>query len=192
MALLKVRKRSGFIAPTEGWHEVTIVSADRGMYSMGNKGKYLDIRFEEFPEQVKMRVHQMFDDKTNEEWKILGLFKEANAGITEILATEDGGEAQMNIDDDPRNLVGAKLNVYVYRNAKGYTDVSDRVCPVPFTNDWDSYSEKDVEGIKMTLEAKIKSYVAKQRPAQDDWSSSSDNGAPEETSEVPSTPAGWE
>ena len=164
MALLKVRKRSGFIAPTEGWHEVTIVSADRGMYSMGNKGKYLDIRFEEFPEQVKMRVHQMFDDKTNEEWKILGLFKEANAGINEILATEDGGEGQMDIDDDPKNLIGAKINVYVHKNAKGYTEVSDRYAPTPFTNDWDSYDEKAVESIKANLQFQIKNYLSRKKP----------------------------
>ena len=177
MALLKVKKSDGFAAPAEGWHEVTIVSADRGRYQTGKMTKYLDIRFSEFPEQVKLRVHQVITD--GEEWKILSIFRYANAGITELLVAEDG-EGQINIDDDPRHLVGCKLNVYVYKKDNGYTEVSDNVAPSIFSNDYESYDEKGVEDKKKVKEAQIKTFINK-NTSNDDWdsSNSNDNGVPE-------------
>ena len=193
MAILKVRKsESSFVAPTEGWHEVTILSADRGMYPTGNKSKYIDLRFEEFPEQVKLRVHQTFDDD-GAEWKILGVFRYANAGISEIFATEDGLEAQMNIDDKPEHLIGCKINVYVYKNAKGYTDISDKVAPTVFKNDWEAYDKAGVEEAKKYIyEKKIKTYIADKRynpDADDSWDAGppTENGAPEVEVEAKTT-----
>ena len=193
MAILKVKKsESSFIAPTEGWHEVTIASAARGEYSVGKKNKYIDLRFEEFPEQVKLRVHQAFDDDKNE-WKILTVFRKANAGISEIFETENGLEAQMNIDDKPEHLIGCKINVYVYKNAKGYTDISDKVAPAVFKNDWESYDKAGVEEAKkFTYENQIKAYIADKRynpDADDSWDSgppdlTTDNGIPDVSTET--------
>jgi len=181
MALLKVKKTEGFVAPSDGWHEVTIASVERGMYPAGTKTKYIDIRFEEFPEQVKLRVHQAFSKEDNSEWKVLSVFRYANAGISEILVTEGGEEGQMDIDDDPANLIGCKLNVYVYRNAKGYTDISENVAPAAFSNDWESYSKSEVEEKKKIIyESQIKSYISDKRfkENEDSWDSLSSNGAP--------------
>ena len=99
----------------------------------------------------------------------------------------------MNIDDKPEHLIGCKINVYVYKNAKGYTDVSDKVAPTVYKNDWEAYDKAGVEEAKKYIyEKKIKTYIADKRynpDADDSWDAGppTENGAPEVEVEAKTT-----
>ena len=82
----------------------------------------------------------------------------------------------VEINIDPVNLVGKKLNVYFYKNAKGYTDISDNVVPgEPFENIVETFKESDLEGLmKYTYTNRIKPYISTFN--SDDWDKPSSNG----------------
>ena len=64
MAVLTVKKSAIITADlSTGWKEVTIVGAKRGQYD-NNGTKYIDITFEGYPENIKLRAHQKFNKKT--------------------------------------------------------------------------------------------------------------------------------
>ena len=105
----------------EGWHEVTIASADAGDW---NGTKYIDLRFTDYPESVKCRVWSAINKETKEDFGLGNLFYYAIAGIE---SSEDGN---VQIDDNPKNLIGKSLNVLFYKKDNGYTEVVDRVAPV--------------------------------------------------------------
>ena len=84
MAVLTVKKGANQFADlSTGWKEVTIVGAKRGQYD-NNGTKYIDITFEGYPENVKLRAHQKFNKKTNEEFVVLNIFRNANAGVNHL------------------------------------------------------------------------------------------------------------
>ena len=187
MAVLTVKKSSNQFADlSAGWKEVTIVGAKRGQYD--NEGtKYIDITFDGYPENVKLRAHQKFNKKTNEEFVVLSIFRNANAGIKEVAESEDG-EFRVEINDDPANLIGQKLNVYFYKNAKGYTDISDRTVATVFKNALDEYTQEEITKLmKYTYENRIKPFIT--QTDSDSWNPSSSNGS----AEAPSTEKeeGW-
>ena len=181
MAVLTVKKGAIINADlSTGWKEVTIVGAKRGQYDNGGT-KYIDITFDGYPESVKLRAHQKFNKKTNEEFVVLNIFRNANAGVKEVAESEDG-EFRVEIDDTPANLIGKKLNVYFYKNAKGYTDISDRTVPTVFKNALDEYTEEDITNLmKYTYENRIKPFITQSN--SDDWDASSSNGSSEAPTE---------
>ena len=185
MAVLTVKKSANQFADlSSGWKEVTIVGAKRGQYENGGT-KYIDITFEDYPENVKLRAHQKFNKTTKEEFVVLSIFRNANAGVKEVAQSEDG-EFRVEIEDDPVNLIGKKLNVYFYKNAKGYTDISDRTVPTVFENALDKYTEDDIVGLKRyTYENRIKPFITQTN--SDAWDASSSNG----TSEAPIKDESW-
>ena len=186
MAVLTVKKSANQFADlSTGWKEVTIVGAKRGQYD-NNGTKYIDITFEGYPENVKLRAHQKFNKKTNEEFVVLNIFRNANAGVKEVAESEDG-EFRVEIDDTPANLIGKKLNVYFYKNAKGYTDISDRTVPTAFKNALDEYTEEDIANLKKyTYENRIKPFTT--QAGDDSWDAPSSNGSAEAPTE---TDANW-
>ena len=185
MAVLTVKKSANQFADlSSGWKEVIIVGAKRGQYENGGT-KYIDITFEDYPENVKLRAHQKFNKTTKEEFVVLSIFRNANAGVKEVAKSEDG-EFRVEIEDDPVNLIGKKLNVYFYKNAKGYTDISDRTVPTVFENALDKYTEDDIVGLKRyTYENRIKPFITQTN--SDAWDTSSSNG----TSEAPVKDESW-
>ena len=185
MAVLTVKKSANQFADlSSGWKEVIIVGAKRGQYENGGT-KYIDITFEDYPENVKLRAHQKFNKKTNEEFVVLNIFRNANAGVKEVAESEDG-EFRVEIDDDPVNLIGNKLNVYFYKNAKGYTDISDRTVATVFKNALDEYTQEDITKLmKYTYENRIKPFITQTQSDAGDTSSS--NG----TSEAPVKDESW-
>lgn len=159
-----------------GWKTVEISGAKRGKYDGKDGKKFIDIFFEGYPETIKLRVHQKFNKTTKEEFNIANVFRYANAGIEEVSKTDDGTEMMVEINTEPANLVGKKLNVYFYKNAKGYTDISDNVVPgEAFENIVESIGESDIEGLmKYTYTNRIKPYISTFN--SDDWDSPSSNG----------------
>ena len=161
MALLTVKKVA-MVDWSPGWKTVVISGAKRGKYEGGDGKKYLDVFFEGYPETIKLRVHQKFNKTTKEEFNISNLFRYANAGIEEASKTDDGSEVMVEINTDPVSLIGKKLNVYFYKNAKGYTDISDNVVPgEPFENIVETFKESDLEGLmKYTYSNRIEPYIS--------------------------------
>ena len=153
MAKLTLKRSTGLGDLSEGWKNVTINSAKRGKYD-NNGTKYIDITFEEYDEKIKLRAHQKFVKATNEEFCVLSIFRYAGAGFVEA----DGDI--VDIDDDPKNLIGCKLQVYFFKNAKGYTDISDNVCVAgPMKNVAEEWTEEDIKDLKDSQTFRINKYI---------------------------------
>ena len=154
----------------EGWHEVEISSAKYGTYEAGpgEEKQYIDVLLKEYPENMNIRVYETFNNTTKEEFKIANLFKHANAGIVGVLKDPNGKNPLIQYDDDPKNLVGKIVQMYVYKEQKtgnGYSRVFDSVAPVTQEGEHISFSPEAVGSIKngiikqveKKLEAQIKS-----------------------------------
>ena len=115
MATLTVKKTL-MVDWSPGWKTVAISGAKKGKYEGGEGKKYIDIFFEGYPDTIKLRVHQKFNKTTKEEFVVLNIFRNANAGVKEVAESEDG-EFRVEIEDEPINLIGKKLNVYFNKNA---------------------------------------------------------------------------
>ena len=139
-----------------GWHTCTISRAEYGTYSKGDASKkYIDVWFNDMPENMNLRVYETFNKKENTEFKIANLFKYANAGIVGVLKDPNGKHPLIQYDDEASGLVGKTVNVYFYKENKtgnNYTRVFDDVAPVPHKGEHLSFSEGDVVSIKKGVE----------------------------------------
>ena len=136
---------------TEGWHEVVIASADAGDW---NGTKYIDLRFNDFPESLKCRIWSAKNKETGEDFGLGNLYYYAVAGIT--TADDDGN---LSIDDKPTNLVGKRLNVLFYKKDNGYTEIVDRVAPVITTEGPVIFTDSHVASLKTKAETRRDSKV---------------------------------
>ena len=104
------------------------------------------------------------------------MIRYANPNVLEELPDKDGA-AVAKLDDSNESLTGKKLQVLFYKNAKGYTEVSQKVAPaVPFENIIDNMTEQRIEGIKASAEK----YQAKRNEANKpvDTTDSADSEVP--------------
>ena len=153
MAKLTLKRSTGLGDLSEGWKTVTINSAKRGKYD-NNGTKYVDITFKEYDEKIKLRAHQKFEKATGLEFCVLNIFRYAGAGFVE----SDGDVVDIN--DDPKHLIGSKLQVYFFKNAKGYTDISDNVCVAgPMKNVAEEWTEEDIKDLKDSQTFRINKYI---------------------------------
>jgi hypothetical protein len=136
---LTINKTKSYPSLDSGWHTVTIKSARYGDY---NGNKFIDINFDSYPENLKLRVYESVNKTTKEEWRIGQLFRFANAGISGGLEGANGSVV-MKIDDDANNLRGKEINVYFYKKGD-YTEVYRDISPTVFENDVESFNENDV------------------------------------------------
>ena len=173
MGVITIKKNASYADFTEGWKSLVISGAKKGKYDTGNQGKYIDIWFEGYPETVKLRAHAKIRKDTGEEFCIHNIFLNSNAGIVEVSEGEE--ENRVKIDIDPTLLIGKELQVFFYKNAKGYTDVSDNTAPaVPFENAVEKWTEERIEKQKKYAEGRTKQFA---KVNTDNWDSPSDNGA---------------
>ena len=171
MGVITIKKNASYADFTEGWKSLVISGAKKGKYDTGNKGKYIDIWFEGYPETVKLRAHAKVRKDTGEEFCIHNIFLNANAGIVEVSESEE--ENRVKIDIDPTLLIGKELQVFFYKNAKGYTDVSDNTAPaVPFENAVEKWTEERIEKQKTYAEGRTKQFA---KVNTDDWDATSSN-----------------
>ena len=132
----------------EGWHTVEISKAKKGDY---NGSGYIDLWFKDFPDSLKCRVWEARNQE-GEEFSVTNLIRYSNPEILEELPDKDGA-AVAKLDDSNEALVGKQLQVLFYKNAKGYTEVSQKVAPaVEFENVIDKMTIQRIEGIKMSAE----------------------------------------
>ena len=118
----------------DGWHELTIANATYGTYKApaGDK-RYITLNFEGYPDNMDLRIYEVFNKTTNEEFKVANLFKYANAGILNVLQDPTGKKPVIQYDDEASGLVGKKVNVLFYKErktGKGYTRMFDNIAPV--------------------------------------------------------------
>ena len=144
MSPIVVTESKGGGSFSEGWHTVTIDSVVKDDY---NGSPYLDIRFKDYPESLKLRVWET-RNKDGEEFVITNLVRYSNPDVLEELPSKNGS-AVAKLDDSPNGLIGKSLQVLFYKNANGYVEVSQKVAPAtPFKNVVDDFSEDRIEGIK--------------------------------------------
>ena len=147
-----------------GWHTVSIAKAEYGTYE-GKEGdkRYLDIWFEDYPDNMNLRAYETVNSKTGEEFKVANIFKYANAGIAGVLKDPNGKEV-ISYDDEASGLIGKHINIYMYKEQKTgneYSRIYENIAPVAQEGEHLSFTETQVKGIQNGVEASCKKMVAK-------------------------------
>ena len=156
---------------TQGWHTVTINKAEYGTF---NESKYIDVWFNDYPENFNMRVYAKLG-KDGEEFAIGNLFRFANAGITDALESATG-ETVIKMNDEAEELIGKTINVYFYKDGK-FSRVLGQVAPVPFKNVVDEFTEKDVTYFKGKAESFFSKWIEPKLTTEEETTT--------ETSDIP-------
>ena len=143
----------------DGWHELTIANATYGTYKApaGDK-RYITLNFEGYPDNMDLRIYEVYNKTTNEEFKVANLFKYANAGILNVLQDPTGKKPVIQYDDEASGLIGKKVNVLFYKErktGKGYTRMFDNIAPVEQEGEHLSYTTDQVSGIQKSLEKSL-------------------------------------
>ncbi len=146
-------KKGGGNDFSEGWKQVTISKAKYGTF---NGTQFLDMWFNGYPDTFNARVYAT-KGKDGEEFAIGQVFRFANAGITSGLEGPEG--IVMKLDDNPELLSGKSINAYFYPDGD-YSRVLKQFAPTVFSNDVESFQEKDVEYWKGAAKKYYDNYVA--------------------------------
>lgn len=133
---------------SEGWHDVTVREAEVGDY---NGSKFVDLRFVDYPDSLKCRVWEA-KNKDGEEFSISNMIRYSNPEILGHSTTEDGSMTA-EVDDSADSLNGKRFQVFFYKKANGYMEVSQKVAPSqPFKNIIESFDEERINRIKTSGE----------------------------------------
>ena len=137
-----------------GWHEVTIrhATADVWKNPKGEERKYIDLLFDGYPDNMNLRIYEAKNSETGEEFKLVNLFRYAMAGIIDILNDPTGKKPILQYDDDVTNLVGTRINVFVYKNKDDYSDFFDTVAPIEQEGEHYSFTADQVTALKASAE----------------------------------------
>ena len=164
MARTMTVNKGGGVSYDEGWKEATI---SRAAYGVFNDAKYLDVWFEGHPENFNARIYAKVSN--GEEWAIGQVFRFANAGIVGSLEGPDG-KLVLKMDDNPAQLSGKKVNIFLYKEGK-YSRILKQFAPTVFSNEAESFKEDDVKYWKGRAEKYFTDYV---KPKLDNETGSSD------------------
>lgn len=178
MAIKTMSASSGGSKFSEGWHEVTISKAEYGDW---NGKKYLDLLFSDYPDNMNLRVYEVINKKTNEEFKLANTFKYANAGIVGVLKDPNGKNPLIQYDDEPSGLIDKTINIYIYKERKtgeGYSRIFDDIAPIAQVGDHLSFTPEQVGGIKAGVEKRVTAMFERQASHTEYSSSSNDNDIP--------------
>ena len=150
---VKTMQMSTGASYNEGWHEVTIREATEGIWK-GSKGdsKYIDLLFENYTDTMKIRMFEVRNKETNEEFKLANLFRHAMAGIINKLDDPTGKKPILQYDDDVVNLVGTHINAFIFKNKGGYSEFFDTVAPVEQEGEHYSFTADQVVTLKASAE----------------------------------------
>ena len=147
----------------EGWHKVIISKAEYGVYESdipdADDKRYLDIWFEDYPDNMNLRAYEVFNKTTKEEFKVANIFKYANAGIVGVLKDPNGKHPLIQFDDEPKGLIGKTINIYVYKENKSgnnYSRIFDSIAPIVQEGEHLSFKTTDVDSIKSGAEKRGK------------------------------------
>ena len=116
MAIKTVTVGSGGSDYEAGWKQLTIKNAKYDNY---NGNKFIDIWFDDYPDNMNARVYETINKTTKEEFRISSWFRFANAGILEVI-DNGSGKPVVKYDDDVENLSGKEINVLFYHPGHRY------------------------------------------------------------------------
>ena len=149
MGIVVTKKEGG--GYDEGWKTITISEAKRGDF---NGSKFIDLFFEGYPETVHCRVWEA-RNKEGEEFSVTNMVRYCNPTVLEEM--DKDGTAAASLDDSPAGLKGKSLQVFFYKKANGYSEISPKVVPAsPFKNIVDNIDEDSITRLKASAEAYIK------------------------------------
>ena len=158
MAVKTMPKDTGTGLYNAGWHELTISSAAYDIWTdpKGNSKRYVDLRFEGYPENMNLRIYEVKNRETDVEFKIANLFRFACAGIIDVLNDPTGKNPVIQYDDEAENLVGTRINVFFYKkladDGNEYSRPFDTVAPVEQETKYVSWTADDVARLKASAE----------------------------------------
>ena len=154
MAVKTMPMSTGTGLYNEGWHEVTIRQATQDVWKgpQGKSSTYIDLLFKDYADNMNLRVFEVRNKETNEEFKLANLFRYAMAGIIEKLDDPTGKKPILQYDDDVKNLVGKHVNAFIYKNEKGYNTFHNTVAPVEQEGEHYSFTADKVTALKSSVE----------------------------------------
>jgi len=159
MAVKTMPRDTGTGLYNAGWHELTISYAayDTWTDPKGSKKRYVDLRFEGYPENMNLRIYEVKNRETDVEFKIANLFRFACAGIIDVLNDPTGKKPVIQYDDDAHHLVGTRINAFFYKVAdevsgKEYSRIFDTVAPVEQETKYVTWTADDVTRLKTAAE----------------------------------------
>jgi len=173
----------------DGWHELTITHAEYGVYKnvKGDK-RYITLHFDGYPDNMDLRIYEVVNKETNEEFKLSGLFKYANAGIMGVLKDPTGKRPVIQYDDEATNLVDRKINVLFYKETKtgnGYTRMFESVAPIEQEGEHLSYTADQVTSIQFGIEKNLEKMLGKTTTTEDVGFNTNATKASTATSDIP-------
>ena len=153
MAVKTMPMSTGTGLYNEGWHEVTIRQATEGVWKGNDKSStYIDLLFEGYTDTMNLRVFEVRNKETNEEFKLVNLFRYSMTGIINKLDDPTGKKPILQYDDDVSGLVGKRINVFAYKNKDGYSKFFDTIAPVEQEGDHYSFTVDQVISLKASAE----------------------------------------
>ena len=178
MAIKTMSASTGGSKFSEGWHEVTISKATYGDW---NGKKYLDLLFTDYPDNMNLRVYEVINKTTNEEFKLANTFKYANAGIVGVLKDPNGKNPLIQYDDEPSGLIDKSINIYIYKERKtgeGYSRIFDDIAPVAQIGEHLSFTPEQVGALKAGVEKRVKSMFDREANSEQTVNGPNDNDIP--------------
>tara|TARA_Y100000310_G_C20256915_1_gene611779 strand:- start:81 stop:662 length:582 start_codon:yes stop_codon:yes gene_type:complete len=159
MAVKTMTQNTGTGLYNAGWHELTISSAEYDLWTdpKGNSKRYIDLRFEGYPENMNLRIYEAVNRETNVEFKIANLFRYACAGIIDVLKDPTGKNPVIQYDDEPHHLIGKRIHALFYKQTdqttgKEYSRIFDGIAPVEQETEHITWKTDDVNRLKSSVE----------------------------------------
>ena len=136
-----------------GWKDLVIKKAAYGDY---NGKRYLDVWFEDYPDNFNCRVYEAVNRKTKEEFRISNWFRFSQSGIQEVL--DDGtGKPIITYDDDASLLAGMPINVYFHQEEE-FARIWREPAPIAGEGEHLTFTDKDVSFWKRSAEGGLKKW----------------------------------
>ena len=157
MAVKTMPVSSGTGQYNVGWHDLLISKAEYGVWKSpdGTSKRYVDLWFDGYTDNMNLRMYEVINKETGEEFKIANLFRYANAGIIDVLNDPTGKKPIIQYDDDATNLVGKRIHAYFYKEQKTgneYSRIFDTVAPVEQEGEHITWTADQVFALKASAE----------------------------------------
>jgi len=187
MAIKTVTVGGSTVDYDAGWKQLTIKNAKYDTY---NGKKFIDIWFEDYPDNLNARVYETVNKTTKEEFRISNWFRFTNSGVQEVI--DNGtGKPVITYDDDAGNLRGATVNVLFYKESTAngeFARIWREPAPTVMETEKLSYTDKDVSFWKTRSERSLSQYQSmngQSRTSVDAISHSISEGLPADTAKAP-------
>ena len=157
MAVKTMPVSSGTGQYNVGWHDLLITKAEYGVWKSpdGTSKRYIDLWFDGYSDNMNLRMYEVINKESGEEFKIANLFRYANAGILEVLQDPTGKRPIIQYDDEAHHLVGKRIHAYFYKEQKTgneYSRIFDTVAPVEQEGEHVSWTADQVASLKTSAE----------------------------------------